>query len=283
MKKILVPTDFSKEAQLALNLGSQFAKKFQMELILLHVLEVPYGSYSVMGEVGVAASYTYENLYETQLIKKTSERLQQLIQDLASEGVAANYKLVYGIPYSHIQETITSQSVDLVIMGSKGASGLAEILIGSNTERVIRNASCPVITVKGPVRLDRIKSVVFATDTSPGQDAVAEEVKKLQKLLHLNIHLVRVCTPMNYLTHEVAVGQLEEFAKRNALKDYTTGAINAHFTDEGINDYAVSNKAGMIAIGTHGRTGLAHFFGGSIAEDVANHAEIPIWTIKMNV
>ena len=281
MKKILVPTDFSKEAQNALDLASQFAVKFKMEIILLHVLEVPYGSYSVMGEVGTAASYAYENLYESQLIKKTTERLQEMTADLKSQKITAEFKLVFGIPFSHIQETITSQHVDMVILGSKGASGLAEIFIGSNAEKVIRHAVCPVITVKGPVELSKMKSIVFATDTSPAQDAVAAEVKKLQKMLHLNVHLVRVCTPRNYLTHDVAIKQLEDFAERNAFENYTTGSINAHFTDEGINEYAVNNNAGIIAIGTHGRTGLAHFFGGSIAEDVANHSIIPIWTIKM--
>jgi nucleotide-binding universal stress UspA family protein len=169
----------------------------------------------------------------------------------------------------------------MVIMGSKGASGLTEIFIGSNAERVIRNADCPVITVKGKANPDTIQSIAFATDTSEEQDLIVPVIKDFQKFLGLNLHLIRVCTPHNYLTETKAKEQLDAFAKRNKLENYSIGIAHGEFTDEGVIDFALRHKIPMIAMGTHGRTGLAHFFGGSITEDVANHANIPIFTIKI--
>lgn len=279
MKKILLPTDFSKEARNAENFAKQVAKKFNAEILLLHVLEVPYGSFSVMGEV--ASNPSYEHLYETQLIKATQQRLNELAEGFTSEGITSRAKLVFGNPFISIQETVTDQHMDLVILGSKGASGLSEILVGSNAERVIRHAKCPVITVKGEIDLAMISGIALATDTSLEQDSMVPKLKEFQSLLGFNLHLVRVLTPHNFLSHKDAKNQLKEFAERNQLEDYTTGTIEANFTDEGVIQFALKHDIGMIAMATHGRTGLAHFFGGSIAEDVANHAHIPILTLRV--
>ena len=279
MKKILVPTDFSTEAQYALDFARQFAKKVGAEISLLHVLEVPYGSFSVMGEV--VTDYSFEHLYEAQLIQQTQRRLKELTAELEKGGIKADEKMIFGNPFIHIKENITAQKVDLVIQGSKGASGLSEIFIGSNAERVIRNAKCPVITVKGKSDLEDIKSMVLATDASAEQDLLVPKIKEFQSLLGLNLHLVRVRTVHNLLSVEDAKSQLSNFAERNKFENYTIGVLEAEFTDEGILDFALDNNIHMIGMGTHGRTGLAHFFGGSITEDVANHSHIPILSIPI--
>lgn len=279
MKKILVPTDFSVEAKNALSFAKKMAKKLDAEILLLHVLEVPYGSFSLMGEV--VTNYSYENLYEETLVERAEEKLKDKVTSLRKAGVSAHYKVVFGHPFLSIKDTIAEEKSDLVIMGSKGASGLAEIFIGSNAERVIRNADCPVITVKGKADPDGIYSIAFATDASEEQDLIVPAITDFQKLLHLNLHLVRVCTPHNYLTETKAKEQLTAFAKRNHIENFSLGVAHGEFTDEGVIDFARSNKIKMIAMGTHGRTGVAHFFGGSITEDVANHAHIPVFTIKI--
>lgn len=279
MKRLLVPTDFSREAQQALGLASDLAKKLDAELLLLHVMEVPYGSFSVLGEVHV--DYSFEQVYQVQLINKTKEKLEEVVAGLKGKGIKAEYDMVFGNAFEGISKAIFEKEVDLIIMGSKGASGLKEIFIGSNAERVIRNAKCPVITVKGATDLANMKSMVFASDMSEEQDQIVSEIKKLQNVLQLNIHLVRVKTPYNYLTEGAALKQLKDFVKRNEFKDYTISTIEAEFADEGILKFAEENKVGLIAMGTHGRTGLAHFFGGSTAEAVANHSKIPIWTLKL--
>ncbi len=279
MKRILLPTDFSKEATHALDFAQGLAKKANSEMLLLHVLEVPYGSFSVMGEIHT--DYSFEQLYQVQLIRKTRERLADMVANLESQGVTASYKLEFGNPFEYITKNIIDEEVDLVVMGSKGASGLTEVLIGSNAERVIRFANCPVFTIKGETKLEDIKSMVYASDMTDEQDLISDQVTRLQELLDLKMHVIRVKTPYNYLTEGHALKQLKHFVARNNLKNYTISTVEAEFADEGILKFARDNNAGMIAMGTHGRTGLAHFFGGSTAEDVANHSDIPIWTVKL--
>ncbi len=280
MKRLLVPTDFSKEAGYALDVAADLCTKIEdSSIVLLHVMEVPFGSFSVMGEVHT--DYAFEQLYQVKLIEKTKERLAELEDQLKKRDVNVSSNLVFGNAFENIASTISEEDVDLVVIGSKGASGLAEVFIGSNAERVIRNAKCPVLTVKGPTDILSIKSLVMATDTSPEQEPVVKQIQKLQQLLDLNIHVVRVITPYNFLARGHALQQLKEFANKVNLEDYTLDTIEAEFADEGIIDFAEKHNIGLVAMGTHGRKGLAHFFGGSTAEDVANHSNIPIWTMKM--
>ncbi|MEM9327545.1 MAG: universal stress protein [Bacteroidota bacterium] len=280
MKRLLVPTDFSKEAEHALDVAADLCKKMEhAEILLLHVMEVPFGSFSVMGEVHT--DYAFEQVYQVKLIEKTKSRLAELENATKEKGVTVVSKMEFGNAFENIATAITDQQVDMVVMGSKGASGLAEVFIGSNAERVIRNASCPVLTVKGPTSILEIKSLVLATDTTPEQEPVVEKVKALQELLGLNIHVVRVITPYNFLAKGHALQQLKDFATKVQLEDYTLDTIEAEFADEGIIAFAEKHNIGLVAMGTHGRKGLAHFFGGSTAEDVANHSKIPIWTMKM--
>lgn len=278
MKKILVPTDFSADADNALDLAIQLNEYVKGEITLMHVLELPAASVNFGADMTAA---TAEVVYRRELIEGISDRLHEQAQKAENAGQKVSIRTEFGSPYKSIGKEVAEEKPDWVVMGSRGASGLKEVFIGSNAERVIRHAECPVITVKDKVDLKAIKSMIFATDATPDQDSVVARAKDFQEMLGLNMHLARVKTPHNFLTQEVAMDQLEDFAKRNELVDYTCNAPEAEFAEEGIVAFAKEIKAGIIVMGTHGRTGFAHTLGGSRAEDVANHSEIPVLTFKI--
>ncbi len=279
MKKILVPTDFSQRAREALDFAIQFNEKLKGKIILMHVLEFPYESYDIIADIDVPVVH---GVFHDDFIDKVHSRLEKVAKSIP-DGIEFKTKVKYGHAYSSISKEIAEEKVDFIIMGSNGASGLKEIFIGSVAEKVIRNADCPVITVKGPTDINKMKNFVFASDLSEEQDFIALQAKDIQELLDLNMHLLKVKTPHNFLSEKKAQEQLEEFVKRNYLERVTKNTIEAEFSDEGIVDFAEGIGAGMILMGTHGKTGLAHIFGGSRAEDVANESEIPVMTFKINL
>lgn len=278
MKKIIVPVDFSTQASDALNFAIQFAEKTNGKIVLLHVLEFPVSSFNVSGEVDDVST---DSFYEEEFVKGVHLRLDEWAKKAGSGGVEVATRMKQGNPYQNISHTIAEGEADLIIMGSKGASGLKEIFIGSNAERVIRYADCPVIVIKGPIELKTMKNMVLASDLTEEQDWVAYKAKEMQELLGLNLHVVKVKTGHNFLTTEEANKQLKSFAARNYLENHTLNTIEAEYSDEGIVAFAEKVGAGIILIGTHGKTGLAHFFGGSKAEDVANESKIPVMTFKL--
>ena len=279
MKKIIVPVDFSEISSHALDFAIDFNKIVKGEIILMHVLELPNYTFSAIGEMDLDRSAN--EFLSAKFVEGVRNRLAKWSKRVEDAGQKVLTNLKHGNPYENISKEITSENAHWIIMGSTGASGLVEIFLGSNTERVIRHSECPVITVKGPAKIEDMKNIVFASDLSDEQNWVAYKAKDVQEMLGLNMHILKVRTPHNFLSHKEAQNQLEAFAKRNHFENTTLNSIEGDYPDEGIVDFAEDVKAGLIIIGTHGKTGLAHLFGGSRAEDLANHSKIPVMTFKL--
>ncbi|MEP0984387.1 universal stress protein [Ekhidna sp.] len=280
MKKILVPIDFSDRSSDALDFAIEFCEHIKGELTLLHVLDFPSTSFNSAGEWNLDFA---QSLYEEEFIKRVHSQLEEWGDRVMRRNpeIPLTTKMEYGSTYHSVSKEITEEKANWIVMGSTGSSGIEEIFIGSLAERVIRHADCPVFTIKGPTKISNMKSMVFASDLSNEQDIIAYKAKDVQELFKLNMHVIRVKTPHNFLTEEVAQQQLKDFAKRNYLKDYTLNTIEADYSDIGISKFADDIDAGLIVMGTHGKTGLAHIFGGSRAEDLANRAHVPVLTFKI--
>ena len=278
MKKILVPVDFSQESSDALDFAIDFNERIKGEIILLHVIELPHYSFNVQGEINWQHP---ENMLDAQLVKGAHNLLTKWSDRVSAKGQESKIKLRHGHAYKHISKEITTVKANWIIQGSKGSSGLKEIFLGSNAERVIRYAGCPVITIKGPTKISNMKNMVFASDLSEEQDWVALQSKEVQEIFGLNMHIVKVRTPHNFLSLKDAEKQLHDFVKRNYLHECTVSSIEADYSDQGIVAFAEEVGAGLIVIGTHGKIGLAHFFGGSRAEDLVNESKIPVVTFKL--
>ena len=278
MKKIIVPVDFSELSANALDFAIEFNAIVKGEILLLHVLELPSHSFSAAGEMALSRP---EDFYNGQVIKAAYKRLEKWTARITDSGQKAAMKMKYGNPYQHMSKEIVGEKADWIILGSTGSSGLDEVFLGSNAERVIRHSDCPVITIKGPAKISEMKNIVLASDLSDEQNWVAYKAKDVQELLKLNMHIVKVKTPHNFLSEKAAMEQLTSFSKRNHFENTTLNTIDGDYPDEGIIAFAEEVNAGMVIIGTHGKTGLAHIFGGSRAEDLANHSKIPVLTFKL--
>lgn len=277
MKKILVPTDFSKEAQTAAEVASGIARKSGAQLILLHVIEEgSKESFKVTGEVAYADME--DKLFTMKLIERTRKQMERFAESSFFSGVKVIQELRMGSPYHGMRAIITEHKVDLVVMGTAGKSNLTEMIIGSNTEKVVRHAHCPVLTIqKKPVRSE-FKNIVYATSMSKDEEVFSRIVKKAQTMYDSTIHLVRINTPGNFQRDAVVKKYMNDFAKKLQLKNYTVNVFNDITEEEGIIYFADSINADMIAMATHGRTGFAHVLAGSIAEDVVNHSKRPVLT-----
>ncbi|MGK7397940.1 MAG: universal stress protein [Candidatus Cyclobacteriaceae bacterium M3_2C_046] len=285
MKKILVPTDFSEQANHALSLAHQIARLSQAEIILLNVLDIPGGSGFVPGGstfnvMGSAPTYgdDMNNVFVVQLHNRTKQQLEEIVNDSKYQDVNINYKIQIGDPYHNISEEIVENQVNLVIMGTKGSSGVEEVLIGSNTEKVVRLAKCPVLTVKKHVEAEKIKNIIFASNFKEDQENVVNELLKLQQLFKAKLHLVKINTPNNFETSRQIRKEIESFVNKFNIKDYTVNNYCDSLEEDGIIYFAEDINADLIALATHGRTGFMHLLSGSIAEDVVNHSKRPVWT-----
>ncbi len=275
MQKILVPTDFSDQAQNAVDLASRLAQKMNAEVILLHVVEDPsVTSVHVTGEIDVPDMQ--DRLFILKLIEKAKTDLASTIAKYSDTNIREEMRI--GNAYHNIKDIITEHDVDLVVMGTKGTNSFGEVLLGSNAEKVVRHAKCPVLTLREGIEDANFKDIVFATGLNDKDETCMQVVRNFQTLFDARIHVVRINTPNNFEADHLSLPALKEYVEKCGFSNYNIHIYNDVSEEDGIIHFAESINADMIAMATHGRTGFAHLLTGSIAEDVVNHAKRPVLT-----
>jgi nucleotide-binding universal stress UspA family protein len=277
MKKILVPTDFSKQANIATDVAADIARRSGAELVLLHVVEeVTGGSFNVEGEV---ASKDFEDrLFNYRMLDKSRKQLEKAVLDPSIRDVRADGVLRVGNPFHGIRTLLSENKFDLVVMGTAGHTKIEEMLIGTNTEKIVRLSKAPVLTIHKKPATSNFKDIVYATTMAKDEEVFSRIVRRTQQLYNSNIHLVRINTPADFQRDYVVKDYMSRFAKQLGLKNYTISVYNDLNVEEGIIRFADTINADLIAMATHGRTGFAHVLAGSVAEDVVGHAKRPVLT-----
>ena len=141
-RHILAPTDFSEYSKQAVASALELAKKFGAKLTILHVIELP--PYPVEGYVPPSLSATFMDDLERQ----ATTDLAQLAPEAEAANVEVARVIAVGTPYRKIIDTAEAEQVDLIVMATAGRTGFSHLLMGSIAERVVRTASCPVLTIR---------------------------------------------------------------------------------------------------------------------------------------
>jgi nucleotide-binding universal stress UspA family protein len=274
MKRILIPTDFSEHAEYALRVAAQIAKKNNGEIILLHMLELPHQAGDAIG--------AGHNIPEIMFFKnKAISKLEELMDADFLDGIEVSEIVQFEKAFDGILNISKKNNVDLIVMGSHGANGFQEMLIGSNTEKVVRFSDIPVLVIKKETEDFNVNKFVFASDFSDEIKKPFEKVIEFANKLEAELHLVLVNTPTNFKSTMVAEGILKNFVSQFKIGKYETHVYNDVNIEKGVLNFANSIDADLIGMSTHGRKGISHFFNGSISEDIVNHAIRPVVTFKI--
>lgn len=275
MKKIVVPCDFSDSAVQAFKFAVEIANQSNGEVMLLNVVELP-----VIHENVMMPTFSFEDTYLKEMKERADKDFAKMISKWAKDGPKVSMHVEFGAATPTISRFIDQKKADLVIMGTKGASGLKEFFVGSNTEKIVRWSPVPVISIKKSVKASSIKNIVFPSTLHEDEEELTMRVKSLQNFFKAKLNIIYVNTPANFRTDVITRKMMKEYAKRFMLKDYTLNVFNDLNEESGVAHFVSEINADMIAMATHGRKGLNHLLSGSIAEDMVNHLECPIWTWK---
>ena len=274
MKRILVPIDFSEHAENALKAAAIIAKKNKCEIFLLHLLELPNQMSDAMKNGG--------SIPEVMLfIKKANETLQKITEQPFLNGLSINTTIQFERAFDGILSFNKKNKIDLIVMGSHGTSGIEETLIGSNTEKVVRLSEVPVLVIKKDVGEIKFKNIVFASDFSTEIKKPFKKMIEFVEIFDANLLLVMICTPNSFKATVTAEKTMKEFIGNYDIKNYSLHIFNDANIESGISNFSKTVDADLIGLCTHGRTGLAHFFNGSISEDLVNHTTKPVITFKI--
>jgi nucleotide-binding universal stress UspA family protein len=277
MKKILVPTDFSQASQWAVEAASSIAKRMEAEIVLLHVIEQPGSeSFNVEGQVDASTGWE-DRLFTMKMIEKGKKDLAGVVA--STNGIAVRTKLRLGNPFHGIRTLISEISPYLVVMGTSGHSKMEEILVGSNTKKVVRYSTCPVLSIHERPNGKDMSTIVYATSLNESEEEFAKCVVEMQNLFGAKVHVVRINTPSNFQPDHVVKEVMQSFVDRIGLKNYTLNVFSDYSEEDGIIHFASSINADLIAMATHGRTGVSHVLLGSLAEDIVGQSSKPVLTL----
>jgi nucleotide-binding universal stress UspA family protein len=275
MKKILVPIDFSKPSEYAARMAAKIAKKTGASITLIHLIELPSG----VSDMGYRSRFS---IPESMLyLRKTKEKVLEFKKSFFPEDLTVAYFIKLNNPFDGIIKYADKIDADLILMGSKGHSKFEEIMIGSNTEKIVRNSKVPVIVVKRDSKKFSLKNLVFASNFKKENKEVFTKFLNFANAFNSKIHLLRVNTPSQFESTFTTEQKMKNFIKEYNLPKYSLNIYNDTSIEKGIINFSRENKADLIALSTHGRSGISHLFSESVAKTLSKKALKPIFTVKI--
>ncbi|MGB0777034.1 MAG: universal stress protein [Flavobacteriaceae bacterium] len=274
MKRILVPIDFSDQARAAAMVAADIARKTDSEIHLLHMLELPVDMVDPTGITNVTGPTALFYMEQTQ------KEFEEFAKDPMFKDLKVVQNLQFAKTFSGIIQGAEKAEIDLVVMGSKGATGLSEMLIGSNTEKVVRKSPIPVLVIKEGMPLFSPNKILFASDFDPESISTLQKLENFNAVFNARIEVLRVNTINNFETSLESEEKIQAFIDKAGVPVAAKHIYNDESVERGVLNFAKAHNFDLIALTTHGRSGLSHLFNGSIGEDLANHAMRPVITFK---
>jgi nucleotide-binding universal stress UspA family protein len=277
MKKIIVPIDFSQHSEYALEAAALLAKNHDAEILALHMLE--------MSDNLLINTDNEQHAKAVFFLKLAEQKFEEFLDKDYLKGIKVTPIVKHFKVFNEVSEVAKEHRADLIVMGSHGSSGVKEIFIGSNTEKVVRHSNIPVLILKSDPILMDFENVVFACDFSEDSIKPYLNASKLFKTLNSKMHLLYVNLPSESFksSSEMEKGVVDFLKKADGNLDKIKSVhyVSDYSVEKGIINFANLLGADLIAVATHGRTGIAHFFEGSVSENVANHSLLPVMTFKI--
>jgi nucleotide-binding universal stress UspA family protein len=292
--RILLATDFSEGAVCAQHYAVYLASHWGATLDVLHAIEAPHRS-----------SDEVESLAAVMQVRaEAARRLTEVRDDLVRRGMPAKVRLVLGNPAEHIGLAAKDKGAELIVLGVQGRTNLLCGLIGSTTERVVKEGPCPVLAVPGmpeaagessaAQRPVEIRQILAPLDfSSPSLDAL-EYAVQLANGLGAGVTLMHVLEPVPY-DLDCGLGVIEQEAQKRdhwnkqlaELRTFATSfglaadvEIAGGIASDAILASALRHRSDLIVMGTHGRSGLSAARFGSVADAVLRRATCPVLTVK---
>jgi nucleotide-binding universal stress UspA family protein len=272
MKRILVPTDFSENASHAIEYAAETAKAVGAELIILNVYRPPVSTQSAIHAV-MAEDIGRETKASTAKLKAITDTILE-----EYKGLTCSHDVAVGEPVPEILAYADQKEVDLIVMGTQGASKVVNVLFGSNTAAVIEKASCPVLCIPFNLRYKKPEKILFATNFAYSDIDGAKKLVGLAQGFKSSLIFAHVVVGMEETDAEREV--IEKFATEVKLQTGYSQIYGTVISDATINtglDALIEkHSADIIALSTRKRNVFQKLFNPSITKKYSYYTTVPL-------
>jgi nucleotide-binding universal stress UspA family protein len=274
MKTILVPTDFSAGSENALYYAIELAKKTHSKIILLHASHLNAPEYLIPLDM--------LQIEHEKALKDSELKLKQELLKIAHTGnvececIDTEDEVINGIV-----NTIEDKKVDMVIMGTKGASGLLNELFGSNTSKVIQMTNVPVIAVPEKHTSREIKKITYATAFYSTDIKAIKRIVELAKLYRAQVNILHVISDdKNYATEKDLMRNfMDEVNRKINYYNLSFQLLGGKTISDSIESYLMSNDTNIMVMSTQHRNFFERLFEKSKTRKIALHTNVPLMAI----
>jgi nucleotide-binding universal stress UspA family protein len=277
IKKILVPIDFSDASDAALSEAAGLAVLFKAELVLLHVVEDRLYAASALDTVEVILPNF--GAVKKEIGKKMSD-LQKRINK--KYEIKCTIHILNGHIHSEVKTLAKKKKINLIVMGTHGASGFKEYFIGSNAQRVVTISDVPVLTTPVKSKKMSFRNILLPIDNSVHSRAKVNIALIFADLFNSNIHLIGL--PGTKEKSEVAKFNLKLKSVEKHIEDqgfsYSSKIVSGTNTAEAALSYATKNKCDLIVINTGHESKTTGMFMGMFSQQIVNHSNVPVLSFK---
>lgn len=276
MQKILIPTDFSNNAFKAIYYSMELAQRSGADIFLLHVIE-PALDFAKMQEVSS----------NEQMVDRISSELIALHKTLTSmfPGVKVTKHLSGGTPVESIVKYAEVENIDLIVMGTSGASGLKEFFIGSVASGVISKADIPVLTIPASYEPEEPDAILLATNLFEKDRTILQKVISLSKKFYTTVHVV-VFKEMNgdknadFIYNEEQLNNYLKFLKESFPDTVFKGALlEGEDFELTIDRYCNEHEVDVIAMVHYPKTFFEKLLKKSMTRSMSLHSTTPVLAI----
>lgn len=273
MINILVPTDFSQLSKYALKYAIKIANRLEGSITILHVV--------TMKEAMRISMRDKIRLVENSPVDSPEQELETLVRTV-SEQYKTSHPITYHVargryfPSTLIREARRLRS-GLVVMGTRGASGLTKAVLGSNTNSVIEVSHIPVLAVPEKAEFKGFHNVVYATDLRDLQGELGVLVRYIERF-GSTIHLVHIVSPGKQV--DVIEGKIDAVLQDFPYKNIISLVLVDNDIDSAIDQYVEVSKADVLAMFTHELSFFEKVFDRGMTRKMAFHSRIPLLAFR---
>lgn len=278
MKRILFPTDFSDASNKAFIYALQLAAAFKAEVVTLHAYELPQLHYEGLPS-------TLKDVYDTIELENFENYKDQipLLREIAEKNNLGHVKisnvLKHGDLIWTIKEVVNQEHIDYVVMGTKGASGLKETFLGSNTGSVITEVNAYVISVPEESEFDGINNIVFTTRFQDDDKKALKKVLKIAKIFNAKVHCLYVKTKKTQV-NDVVIQDWKFLFKEEEVQFHI---IEDEDVQKTILNFTNSYEVDLLAMVNHKRGFFEELFRQSLTQKLSYHLQVPLLAIHEDV
>ena len=276
MKRILFPTDFSEAATNAFVHALEFANSIDGELVLLHAFDLPVFDSQYFPE-NYMLIYESVELSQFEVFKDELPKLHAIAQKRNLDGIKMTHRLMDGNLTFAIERAIKEDQIDYIIMGTEGATGWSEALLGTHTTAVISDVNIPVFSIPMNFAFKPIKNIVFTTRFRPKDKIALKVVLEIAKKMKAKIKCLYVKTDGSDVRKETIKDWEHEFA--NDPVEFHV--VFSEDIKESILDFIMFKEVDVLAMLTYKRNFFENLFHHSLTKDCAAHLDIPVLAIPI--